>query len=432
MRKVYIERLFDKEIEFYLKSVCAVQIVGPKWCGKSTTAKRHASTIIDLMKDSDRKQFLPLAKEAPEVLLDYGTKPLLIDEWQIISYIFNSLKAKIDENGTFGQYILTGSVTDSSIDRKTLNSNLERHTGTGRIIKKMMRTMSSLESKDSTGSVSLNDLKKGIFKSTIVEKTIKDYAYLICRGGWPLSINQETDVALQQAKTFYDGLVNEDIFSLEDIKIKKDPTRAQKFLKAYARNISTEVSNESIKKDLIDNGDEMDIATFNKYLLILKRLFVIDELEAWNPNLRSKTAIRCKNTRHFVDPSIATTALGITKEILLLDIKTFGFLFESLAIRDLRIYAEYLGAKVYHFRDKLDREADAVVVFDDGSWGLVEVKLSNEDEIEKASNKLVQLSKDINNKDNPSPSFLMIVTANRTAYKDKNGVYIVPLCALGV
>ncbi len=429
MEKEYLERLFDKELEFYLKSVGAIQIVGPKWCGKSTTAKRHASSIIDLMKDKDRKQFIPLAKEAPEVLLDYGKKPLLIDEWQVISFIFNSLKAKIDENGTFGQYILTGSVTDSSTDN---TDNYEKHTGTGRILKKMMRTMSSLESKDSTGVISLNDLKKGKFKNTIIDKDIKDYAYLICRGGWPLSINQESDIALQQAKTFYNGLINEDIFSLNDIKLRKNPTRAQKFLRAYARNISTEASDESIRNDLTQNGEEMDKETFNKYMLALERLFVIDELEAWNPNLRSKTAIRSKNTRHFVDPSIAITALGITKDSLLYDMKTFGFLFESLAIRDLKIYADYLGAKVYHYRDKLDREVDAVIVFDDGSWGLIEIKLSNEEEIKKASNKLIALSNDINNKDNPTPNFLMIITANKTSYIDENGVYIVPLCSLGV
>ena len=432
MKKEYIERLFDKELEFYLKSVCAIQIVGPKWCGKSTTAKRHAKSIIDLMKNKDRAQFIPLAKEAPDILLDYGEKPLLIDEWQIISFIFNSLKAKIDENGIFGQYILTGSVTDSLIDKNTSLNNNEKHTGTGRILKKTMRTMSLLESKDSTGVVSLNDLKDGKFKNTIVDKSIKDYAYLICRGGWPLSINQEEAVALQQANTFYDGLVNEDIFSLDDIKIRKDPTKAQKFLKAYARNISTEASNESIRKDLSDNGDEMDIETFNKYMLILRRLFVVDELEAWNPNLRSKTAIRTKNTRHFVDPSIAAVALGITKDSLLYDMKTFGLLFESLAIRDLKIYADYLGAKVYHYRDKLDRETDAVMVFNDGSWGLIEVKLSNEEEIKKASKKLLSLSKDINNKDNPTPKFLMIITTSKTSYRDENGVYIVPLCSLGV
>lgn len=428
----YIERLFDKELEFYLKCVGAIQIVGPKWCGKSTTAKRHANSIIDLMKDSDRKQFIPLAMESPETLLDYGKKPLLIDEWQVITFIFNSLKAKIDENGTFGQYILTGSVTDATIKSKSNINQQEKHTGTGRILKRMMRTMSLLESKDSTGEISLNELKKGKFKNVIIDKTINDYAYLICRGGWPLSVDKEESIALQQAKTFYNGLINEDIFSINDVKIKKDIQRAQKFIRAYARNVASQASNESIRKDLVDNGDEMNIETFNKYMLVLKRLFVIDELEAWNTNLRSKTAIRSKNTRYFVDPSIAAVALGFTKDNLLFDIKTFGLLFESLAIRDLKIYAEYLGANIYHYRDKLDREADAVIVFEDGSWGLIEIKLSNEDEIKKSSNKIVALAKDIKNKNKPNPSFLMIITANRTSYIDENGVYVVPLGALGV
>lgn len=430
MEKEYIERLFDKKLDFYLKTVGAIQIVGPKWCGKSRTAKRHAKTVIDLMKKRERDQYIELAKKAPEVLLNSGDKPILIDEWQVISFIWNSIKESIDENGGFGQYILTGSVTDNTASKSLAGEENERHTGTGRIIRKVMRTMSSFESHDSNGIVSISNLKDNVFTPGISQKTIFDYSYLICRGGWPLAIDDDRDIALQQAKTFFDGLVNEDLFSLKDIPLKKDVKRAMKLLKSYSRNISTEASNESIKADLKENGDEIDKNTFVKYLLALERLYVIDELEAWNPNLRSKTAIREKSTRHFVDPSIATSALGITPESMFSDMKTFGLLFESLAIRDLRIYCDSIGAEVYHYRDKADREADAVISFADGSWALLEVKLGDKEEIETASKKLVLLAKDINKKEHPEPAFLMIVTAQKVAYKDDNGVYVVPLCCL--
>lgn len=430
MEKEYIERLFDKELDFYLKSVGAIQIVGPKWCGKSRTAKRHAKTVIDLMKKKDRDQNLELAKNAPEILLNRGEKPLLIDEWQVISFIWNSIKESIDENGGFGQYILTGSVTDNTAANSLSGEENERHTGTGRIIKRVMRTMSLFESGDSNGLVSLADLKNGVFKPSICDKNIFDYSYLICRGGWPLSIDEDIDVALQQAKTFYNGLVTEDLFSLKDIPLRKDEMRAKKLLRSYSRNISSEASNASIRSDLNENGDEIDKETFTKYLLALQRLYVIEELQAWNPNLRSKTAIREKNTRHFVDPSIATAALGITHESMFSDMKTFGLLFESLAVRDLRIYCDSIGADVYHYRDKADREADAVIVFPDGSWALVEVKLSDNEQIQEASNKLVELAADINQKEQPKPAFLMVITAQNVALQDENGVYRIPLGCL--
>ena len=430
MEKEYIERLFDKELEFYLKTVGAVQIVGPKWCGKSRTAKRHAKTVIDLMKKKERDQYVELAKNAPEVLLNSGEKPILIDEWQVISFIWNSIKEAIDENGGFGQYILTGSVTDNTAMYSLSGEENEKHTGTGRIIKKVMRPMSLFESGDSNGNVSIANLKKGTFKPSICNKNIFDYAYLICRGGWPLAIDDDIEIALQQAKTFYSGLVGEDLFSLKDVPIRKDEQKAKKLLRSYSRNISTEASNESIKADLIENGDEMDKDTFTKYLLALQRLYVVEELEAWNPNLRSKTAIRSKNTRHFVDPSIAAVALGITHESIFSDMRTFGLLFESLAIRDLRIYCDSIGADVYHYRDKSNREADAVISFADGSWALVEVKLSDKEQIKEASKKIVELAADIDEKEHPKPAFLMVITSQNVAMQDENGVYIVPLGCL--
>lgn len=424
--KEYINRLFDKELEFYLKSVSGILIVGPKWCGKSRTAKKHSKTIIDLLIKKTRDQYVELAKYAPEVLLSSGPKPILIDEWQIISFIWNSIKEAIDESGEFGQFILTGSVTDRLVE----DSKEIKHTGTGRIIKKVMRPMSLFESKDSNGKVSLSDLLNDKFTPCISDKDITDYAFYICRGGWPLAIDEEKDVSLQQAKTFYEGLVTEDLFSLNDIKLEKNEARARKLLRAYSRNISSQASNESIKKDLSSSGDNIDNDTFNKYILALQRLYVIEELESWNTNLRSKTAIRTKNTRHFVDPSIAAVSLGINEKSIFKDMRTFGLLFESLVIRDLRIYCDSIGAKVYHYRDSLNREADAVIQFNDGSWALVEVKLGEKEEIKEASNRLVKLSKDINNPYNPSPAFLMIITAQKVAYKDENGVIITPLACI--
>lgn len=423
----YIPRLFDEELDFYLKCVGAVVIVGPKFCGKSTTAKRHAKTIVDLTKTQDREQYVALAKNAIENFLNMGEKPQLIDEWQIVSFIWNDIKSSIDESGTFGQYILTGSVTDNL--KSGSDNEKEQHTGTGRIVRKMMRTMSLYESGESNGTVSLLGLKENVFKPSISDKTIQDYAFYICRGGWPLAINQPEDIALQQAINFYEGLVTLDLFSLNDVSLRKDPQRARKLLRAYSRTIGSQASNELIKEDMKSDDGELDKDTFSKYILALQRLFVIEELEAWNPNLRSKTAIREKSTRHFVDPSIATSALGVGPKGLFADMNTFGFLFESLAVRDLRVYCDIIGANVYHYRDKLDREADAVIQFKDGEWALIEIKMGNQDDIDEAANKLLKLADDID-EDKKNPAFLMIITKEKFAYQRNDGVYVVPLACL--
>lgn len=378
----YIPRLFDKTLEFALKTKGAVLVVGPKWCGKSTTSSRHAKTIIDLTIVETREQFIDFAKTAPTLFLQQGEKPLLIDEWQDISFIWNSIKDQVDKSKSFGQFILTGSVTDKTLSTR---KDMVRHTGTGRIIRKTMRTMSLFESGDSNGNVSIANLKEGKFNPCISKVTIEDYAYFICRGGWPLAINQERDIALQQAIDFYDAVVNDDIFSLKDIKIQKDVNKAKRLMHSYARNIGSQCSDNILYNDVALNDGSFDVKTFNKYMLALERLYVVEELEAWNPNLRSKTAIRSKNTRYFVDPSIATSALGIGPKGLFLDMKTLGFLFESLAIRDLRIYCDTLNASLYHYRDQLDREVDAVIQFRDGSFALIEVKLGNQEDIDLAA-----------------------------------------------
>jgi len=424
----YINRLFDRIVEFSLKSKGALVIVGPKWCGKSTTAKRYAKTIIDLMPLESRNEFIELAKISPSNFLNYGPKPILIDEWQHVSFIWDQVKYEVDKTGEFGQYILTGSVTDKG--RNELDDESSRHTGNGRIIRKMMRTMSLYETGDSNGSVSLQDLKNGRFSQAISKKDINDYAFYICRGGWPVAIGKDREVSLAQARDYYEVVVTDDIFSLKDIPLKKDEQKARKLMRSYARNVSIAAADTTLLEDCVGSDETFDKDVFAKYLNALRNLYVIEELPAWNPNLRSQTAIRTKETRHFSDPSIGAAALGITPEGIFRDITTFGLLFESLVVHDLRVYADAIGARVYKYRDSKKREADAVLQFADGSWALVEVKLGGEDDIRKATENLIKIADDIDRDRTGKPAFLMVVTKNKVAYRMENGVYVVPLCCL--
>ena len=428
MGKKYIKRLFDDILEFSLKSKGAIVIVGPKWCGKSTTASRYSKTTIDLMPLDTRNQYVQLAKVAPSEFLNMGLKPILIDEWQHVSFLWDQIKYEVDKTGDFGQYILTGSVSDK--ERNNSLENESKHTGNGRIVKKIMRTMSLYESGESNGKVSLLDLKNGKFSTCFSDKTINDYAFYICRGGWPLSINQPEDVALAQAIDYYEVVVSEDVFSLKDIPLRKDEQRARKIMRSYARNISIAASDETLREDFSSSDETFDKDTFAKYLNALRNLYVIEELSAWNPNLRSKTAIRTKETRHFIDPSIASAALGLTPKGLFKDITTFGLLFESLVIRDLRIYCDSIRAKLYKYRDSKKREADAVIQFDDGSWALVEVKLGGEEDIKTACDNLLKIAADIDIEKTGKPAFLMVVTKNKFAYKTQEGIYVIPLACL--
>lgn len=425
--KDYIPRLFDKIIDFTLKSKGALVVVGPKWCGKSTTCERYANTVIDLMPLETRDEYIKLAKIAPSEFLNAGEKPILIDEWQHVAFIWDQIKYEVDKTGNFGQYILTGSVTDKGKAEEEKGDS--KHTGNGRIVKKKMRTMSLYETKESNGTISINDLKNGIFKTSISNKTIYDYAFFICRGGRPLSLNEDRKIALQQAIDYYETLVSEDIFSLKDIPLRKDEQKARKLLRSYARNVSIAASDETLREDINDISS-FDKDVFAKYLNALRNLYVIDELEAWNPNLRSKTAIRTKSTRHFIDPSIGAAALGLSPEGLFKDITIFGLMFESLVIRDLRVYCDAIDAKLYKYRDSKHREADAVIQFRDGSWALIEVKLGGEDDIKTASENLIKIASDINTDKTGKPSFLMVVTKNKLAYRMDNGVYVVPLACL--
>ena len=428
MKNDYIPRLFDGILEFSLKTKGAVVVTGPKWCGKSETTKRQAKTIIDLMPKSTRQNIIDYAEAAPHEFLNDGDKPMLIDEWQHISFIWDDIKVEVDNAGKFGLYILTGSVTDKESYKDY--SNDDRHTGNGRIVRKMMRPMTLFESGESNGKVSIENLVNGKFTPCFSKPTIKDYAYYICRGGWPLAINKERDVALQQAIDYYDVVVTDDIFSLKSIPLRKDEFKARQVMRSYARNVSIAASDQTLLEDCVSDESTFDEETFSKYLEVLRFLFVIEELPAWNPNLRSKTAIRTKPTRHFVDPSIATAALGVSPEGLFKDMKTFGFLFESLAVRDLRVYADVLGAKLYKYRDSKKRESDIVMQFKNGDYALIEVKLGGEQEIEDAAKKLAVIRDDIDEEKTGKPLFLMVITKGNAALKRKDGVYVVPLACL--
>ena len=424
----YIKRLFDETVEFSLKSKGALVIVGPKWCGKSTTANRYAKTVIDLMPLESRNEFIELAKISPANFLNYGPKPILVDEWQHVSFIWDQVKYEVDKTGEFGQYILTGSVTDKT--KSDLDDESSRHTGNGRIIRKMMRTMSLYETGDSNGTVSLLDLKNGKFSNAMSQKDINDYAYYICRGGWPVAIGKDRDVSLAQARDYYEVVVTDDIFSLKDIPLRRDEQKARKLMRSYARNVSIAAADTTLRDDMAGGDESFDKDVFAKYLNALRNLYVIEELPAWNPNLRSRTAIRSKETRHFTDPSIGAAALGITPEGIFKDITTFGLLFESLVVHDLRVYADTIGAHVYKYRDSKRREADAVIQFADGSWALIEVKLGGEDDIKQASENLIRIASDIDSEKTGKAAFLMVITKNKVAYQMENGVYVVPLCCL--
>ena len=428
MENDYMPRLFDGILDFSLKTKGAVVVTGPKWCGKSRTTKRVAKTIIDLMPRQTRKNIVDYAEAAPHEFLNDGEKPMLIDEWQHISFIWDDIKAEVDNAGEFGLYILTGSVTDreSYVDF----SLGDRHTGNGRIVRKMMRPMTLYESGEGNGKVSISDLLKGNFTPCFSKATIKDYAFYICRGGWPLAIHKDREVALQQAIDYYSVVVTDDVFSIKSIPLRHDEFKARQVMRSYARNVSIAASDQTLLSDCVSDESTFDEETFSKYLEALRYLFVIEELPAWNPNLRSKTAIRTKPTRHFVDPSIAAAALGVSPEGLFRDMTTFGFLFESLAVRDLRVYADVLGAKLYKYRDSRKREADIVMQFRDGSYALMEVKLGGDRDVEDAAAKLIAIRDDIDPEKTGRPAFLMVITKGNVALRRKDGVYVVPLGCL--
>ena len=425
----YIKRLFDDILEQSLRNKGAVIVEGPKWCGKSTTAKRHCESIIDLLPTDTREGYIALAKASPRDFLSLGKPPLLIDEWQHVAFIFDDIKGEVDNRGV-GQFILTGSVTDKSVERRGDEQRYTQHTGNGRIVRRRMRTLSLFESGEGTGLVSLTGLKEDQFKPASSKFGLNDYAYAICRGGWPLCFDKTIGDPLELAKDYFDVLCSDDLLSISNVPLLKDEEKARLFMRSYARGISSPMGEDTMRLDCLSATDSFNRETFAKYMLALRYLCVVDDVPAWNPNLRSQTAIRTKPKRHFTDPSIAAQALGATPRGLFYDMKTFGLLFESLCVHELHVYASAIGARVYHYQDAKKREADAVVVFRDGSFALVECKLGGSEEIENSATKLREIANDIDESKTGQHAFSMILTKGNLAYRREDGIYVVPLALL--
>ena len=421
--KEYKKRIADELLKRKLKGKGAVLIQGPKWCGKTTTAEQISGSILYMSNPEDKEQNISLVDLDPNLLLT-GATPRLIDEWQIAPKLWDAVRFEVDHRGEEGQFILTGSAVPA-------NMNEVVHTGTGRFAWLTMRPMSLYESGESNGSVSLADLFSGSAKvSGISELSLEDVAYLCCRGGWPRSIFMDRDIALEQAYDYFDAVVNSDISRVDNVN--RNPERAKNLMKSYARNIGSQASNETLKNDMINNDSfSLDTDTVLSYVNALKKIFVVEESPAWNPNLRSKTAMRTSETRYFVDPSIAVASLGLGPNDLINDLNTFGLVFETLCVRDLRVYAESINGSVYHYRDASDLECDAVIHLRNGSYGLIEIKLGGDKLINEGAANLIKMSNKIDTDKMNNPSFLMVLTATgKYAYQREDGVYVVPIGCL--
>jgi len=416
----YMPRIADAKLDLALQAMGAVLIEGPKWCGKTSTAEHVAKSVLYMQDPDTAEENMLKAKTKPSLLLE-GETPRLLDEWQIAPVLWNAVRFAVDKRQQTGQFILTGSVIPVRTD--------DMHSGTGRISRMKMRTMSLFESGESSGEISLLDLfegKKEMFGQS--KAPLEQIAFILTRGGWPAAVNEKSEVlALKKASDYYEAVVNEDISKADSVE--KNPDRVRALMRSLSRNISSEANTTTILNDLRANDESLSQVTIDQYVKALKTLFVIDDLPAWSPSLRSKTAIRTTAKRHFSDPSIATAALGANSKRLFDDFCTFGLLFEALCIRDLRVYADSLGGNVYHYRDAKGIEVDAVIQMQDGNWGAVEVKMGAGD-IATAAENLTAFRNNVDTSKMREPSFLMVLTATNTAFQMENGVWVVPLACL--
>lgn len=421
--KEYKERIADKLLKRRLQGKGAVLIEGPKWCGKTTTAEQLAESILYMDDPESIHQNLTLAEIDPKRLLN-GKAPRLIDEWQLAPKLWDAVRFEVDHRNDLGQFILTGSSVPAS-------SEHIHHTGTGRFSWLLMRPMSLYESLESTGDVSLSELFNSPDQiSGENHLDINKLSFVVCRGGWPRATDLKDEIALDQAFDYYDAVVHSDISKVDGVT--RNPERVKRLMRSYARNQGSQATNKLLCDDISANeSDNIDTDTVSSYINALKRIFVIEEMEAWNPNLRSKTAIRTSNTRYYIDPSIAAAALGLGPQDLLSDLRTFGLLFETMCIRDLRVFADVLNGNVYHFRDKTDLECDAVIHLRNGSYGLIEIKLGGESLIEEGAATLKKLNGKLDTSKMKNPSFLMILTGiGNYAYRRPDGIYVVPIGCL--
>lgn len=422
----YSPRVVDNQLEKMLRRIGAVLIKGPKWCGKTTTAKEKAGSVIYLDDPGRQLTYKQTAELNISALLQ-GDTPRLLDEWQLIPQVWDAVRFEVDQRNLSGQFILTGSAVPPMTD-------LIKHSGTGRFARLTMRTMSLQESGDSVASVSLRWLfekheEQPVGMSNI---DIERLAFLICRGGWPSSIGKSGDDALSLASDYYDAVVEDDISRFDGVR--RNVELARRLTRSLARHQGAQVSLETIRGDMAMNDEgSLGESSFLQYINALKGIFVIDDMPAWNPNLRSKTAIRSSDTRYFNDSSIATAALGVGPSDLLQDLNTMGLLYETMAVRDLRVYASAIDGRVYHYRDKSGLECDAVVHLRNGKYGLVEIKLGGDTLIEEGVKTLKSLAEKIDTTKMNEPSFLMVLTGvGDYPVRRKDGVYIVPIGCLGV
>ena len=417
MERKYLNRIADKVLDFALEASGAVLIEGPKWCGKTWTATEKAASVLSMQDPDNADVYMKKANVKASLLLE-GKTPRLIDEWQTAPVLWDAVRHVVDKRGMKGQFILTGSSVPSD--------NAVKHTGTGRISRITMRPMTLFESQESNGKVPL----KSLFDNEEIEGTstltIEGLAFALARGGWPASIGEKERVALRQAYDYVESVINIDISRVDGVE--KNPERVQALMRSLARNISTAAKMSTIGADINTEGYLSD-KTISSYLNALKRIYVVEDLPAWLPSMRSKAILRTSPKRHFVDPSIAAAVLNASPKGLLDDFRTFGLLFESLCIRDLRVYSQAMEGKVYYYHDNADLEADAIIQLRDGRWGAIEVKMGGK-EIDDAADNLKALEEKIDISKMGAPSFLAVLTAGEYAYRREDGVYVVPIGCL--
>ena len=423
MEMEYKHRIADGILEKKLRSKGAVLIEGPKWCGKTTTAEQQARSILYMDNPASFESNLQMAEIDPGILLE-GDTPRLVDEWQLAPKLWDTMRFEVDHRHQVGQFILTGSAVPS--DEESM-----KHSGTGRFSWLTMRPMSLYESGESNGKVSLSHLFES--RENIVATNslrIDDIAFLICRGGWPFACSLQGDAALAQAFDYVDAVIKKDVSRVDGTN--RNITTTRLLMRSYARNQGSQATIGTIVADMMTNDEnEIGVKTAGSYLDALRKIFVMEDSEAWNPNLRSKTAIRTANTRYFIDPSIGTAVLGLGPKDLINDLNTMGLFFETLCVRDLRIFADALDGQVFHYRDKSGLECDAVIHLRNGRYGLVEIKLGGDRLINEGASNLLALVDKINTDKMKEPSFLMVLTGTGDfAYRRKDGVYVVPIGCL--
>lgn len=418
----YVNRIIDNELKQKLSIVGAVLIKGPKWCGKTTSAKQVAKSVLEMQNPDLQENYIELANTKPSLLLE-GEKPRLIDEWQLAPKLWNAVRYSVDSIGLPNQYILTGSATP--------NEDSTLHSGVGRFAFLTMKPMTLFESGDSNGKISLSDILNGNrnIDGIKTDLTYERIAYVLCRGGWPAALNLSEKQALQIAKNYIDVLCDSDISRIDGVR--RNPSLARAILKSYARQDSTIDSNQSLFEDVKANYSDVSERTIIEYLDVLKRLYIIEEIEAWNPNIRSKTAIRTSPKKSMIDPSLAVAALGCSPKELMLDIRTYGLLFENLVNRDLSVYVNSIDGTLRHYRDRYNLECDNIIHFENGKYALVEVKLGGT-KIKEAESHLLTLQNLIiqNQPKLGKPEFLMVITGTDMAYNTENGVMVVPIGCL--